>query len=598
MDTGSTPVYSTWKTLQKCDVFSIYTVYYYIGTKELITMENTTTQVTTENMPQNTKTTAAMAVVGTILQTINRLLEKYGLYCFAAAVLLLNYSLAFDNVVWGDEAFSGGTIYGTDLYGIFQRIYYWDSHPPLYYYWLRLWADIFGYTTPVYHFASLFPFTVGIVMAVTLFKKNFGTIPAAFFVLLSGLSAPCAEYNLEIRMYALVFLELLVCAWCSYFIVNNNSRKLFWILLTLFGVAAAYTHYYGLVVSGILLFVTGLIYFLRNRGRTWLYGVIAIIAYILLYSPWLVVFVRQTMSVGNSWWMSDIAPLNVLTELLFCGADMRTLLMPFTIGMSLLILVIESELLHLSLPGGSRGISWQINKPGTGKWSKELYGIVLFWSVIALTILFTYVASLIINPLTVARYMYPLVPMVLFILMLCIRRLLAYGKVAWGREEYGSFPEVSKSDAILLVNPKSAGWSRTVLGLVAAGFAVMLVIGLFDFKEYRSIVKTQDVETGKVLEIVGEPDKEAVFTATGVKHLSWTVLSYYYPDNQIYGDLPDEIDTDADEIWAFIGSDIFAESLENSIQQMLAKGYAVEEYKGYWMGKYGCDLYHFTKNNE
>jgi len=34
---------------------------------------------------------------------------------------MLNFSLAFDNVVWGDEAFSGNTICNTNLYGIFQR---------------------------------------------------------------------------------------------------------------------------------------------------------------------------------------------------------------------------------------------------------------------------------------------------------------------------------------------------------------------------------------------------------------------------------------------------------------------------------------------
>ena len=378
---------------------------------------------------QGRKRYEIMQKQSTIMRIFKAFLEKYALYCFTVAVLFLNYSLAFDNVVWGDEAFSGNIIRGTDLYGIFQRIYYWDSHPPLYYYWLRIWADIFGYTTPVYHFASLFPFTVGVIMALTFFRKKFGTIPAAFFILLSGLSAPCAEYNQEIRMYALVFMELVICAYCSYRILENSSKKIFWVIFTLCGVAAAYTHYFGLVVSGILLFLTSLFYYFQNRDKTWLYGVITIISYIVLYSPWLVVFCRQIMNVSNSWWLSDIAPLSTLTRVLFCGENIRSILMPLTIVLSIIIFLAESNVVTLSLAKGNNIVSWKFSKPDTKGWSRELYAILLYWSTIVITIVFTYVTSVIINPLTVERYMYPLVPMTLFILMLCIRRILAYGKV-------------------------------------------------------------------------------------------------------------------------------------------------------------------------
>ena len=149
-----------------------------------------------------------------MIEKINRLIDKIGVYLLASGVSVLNISIAFDHVVWGDEAYSQMAIINCDLYGIFQRIYYWDSHPPLYYYYLRFFADVFGYKTSVYHIASLVPFLIGIVLACTLIKKHLGSIPAAFFILVSGLSASCCEYNLEIRMYSLVFMFVLLCLLC------------------------------------------------------------------------------------------------------------------------------------------------------------------------------------------------------------------------------------------------------------------------------------------------------------------------------------------------------------------------------------------------
>lgn len=520
---------------------------------------------------------------------MNRLVEKYGLYCLAIVVIILNASLAFDNVVWGDEAFSGNTIRGTNLYGIFERIYYWDSHPPLYYYWLRFMASIFGYKTYVYHFASIVPFVVGVIMAVTVFKKELGKIPAAFFIVLSGLSAPCAEYNLEIRMYALVFMELLICAFCSYKIMETGHKKSVWVILTIFSVAAAYTHYFGLVVSGILLFVTTLFNFLRSKKC--FYGINSILTYIALYIPWLVVFFMQAKRVGNGWWLEEIAGLSVLTNVIFCGENLKKILMAVTVILSLVIFVKESEMIYLSLEEDKDTVSWKFMRPSIKNWSLELYAILLFWTVIILTIIFTYVASVILNPITVARYMYPLVPLTLFILMLCIRRILAYGRIKWGSQEYGFVQEEKREKQIFLFNTESILWKRLIFALITGLFMIIMVIALFDFKYYRSVSKTQEVQTQKIISIIGEPNEDAVFTATGVKHLSWTVLPYYYPANKVLDCLPNEVDSEVDDIWAFVG---FAMS-DEAIAEMEANGYSMEVHMDLWLGKYGCNLYHFYR---
>nr|MDE6926038.1 hypothetical protein [Acetatifactor sp.] len=116
------------------------------------------------------------------------------IWLLAVLVVCLNVVLMFDNVLWGDEAFSANAV-GGSWGGILQVLYYWDCHPPLYYYWLKLFGDLFGHTAPVFHLASLVPFVAGILWALTFFRKKYGNVPAAFFIMISGLGAACLEYN-------------------------------------------------------------------------------------------------------------------------------------------------------------------------------------------------------------------------------------------------------------------------------------------------------------------------------------------------------------------------------------------------------------------
>ena len=169
----------------------------------------------------------------------------------AILVVCLNFSMMSDRVLWGDEAFSANTAH-KDVDGILQVLYYWDNHPPLYYYWLKLFGTLFGYKVPVFHLASLVPFVIGIVLALTVVRKHFGLLPATFFVMISGLGQACLEYNLEVRMYALAFLCVMGCFYCSYRVIADGNRKT-WAGMVLWALAAAYSHYYALVAVGLSL---------------------------------------------------------------------------------------------------------------------------------------------------------------------------------------------------------------------------------------------------------------------------------------------------------------------------------------------------------
>lgn len=497
------------------------------------------------------------------------------LFLFGMVVLLLNWSLAFDNVVWGDEAFSGITVRDTGAFGIFQRVFYLDSHPPLYYYFLKLVTLILGNSTVAYHMASLIPFTLGILVILFVVRKHFGNITSAFFIAISGLAAANVEYNLEIRMYSLVFFFVLMCALFSYCTLHSD-KKIYWVFLTLFGVLAAYTHYFGLVTTGIFLFCTSVAYYLNHRGRSWLRGVISICSYLLLYAPWMYVFVIRLKIVASDWWLTEISGLNVMTTILFCGVNMRRILLPALLILTCIVLVSKTGILQISFDNTKNAVRWHFAKPELTENSADICGILICCFTMILTVGFTYVASLLINPLTVERYMYPLVPIMLYQFMLCLKVLLT--------------PVVSNARPALFDRTGSF-YKNTVLLVISLLFILVLCQGLSDYRQYRSLTKVHNEHTTALLETIGEPAEDTVFIGRAVQHLGWTVLKYYYPDNTILEDSPTEIEGNPPEIWAFLGYD----GTETNLA-MAERGYSVECFEDIWFGKYNCNLYHYTLN--
>ena len=185
--------------------------------------------------------------------------------------------------------------------------------------------------------------------------------------------------------------------------------------------------------------------------------------------------------------------------------------------------------------------------------------------------------------------MYPLIPQMLFILMLGIRRILAYGHVRWGTQKYYNSQNELPAGLFATESKKKL---RVCFSLITVVFLIILTIGLFDFKYYRSVSKTQNAQTEFILYTIGEPTEDTVFTAANVQHLSWTVLQYYFPNNPIYACMPNEVQEDADHIWTFLGNDIS----ESTLDAMESKGYSVNEYKAVLMCKYSCNVYHFYKD--
>ncbi|MBQ3890847.1 MAG: glycosyltransferase family 39 protein [Lachnospiraceae bacterium] len=491
-------------------------------------------------------------------------LLKYGVYIAALAVVLLNVSLIFDNVLWGDEAFSGNVIRGTDYKGLYERVYYLENHPILYYAYLKIFYEIFGQVSWIYHLASVIPFIVGIILCVTVIKKHLGSIPSYFFIFITGLSATCVEYNLEIRMYALCFAFILIATLFSIKIFEKE-KKSYWVWLVIFSVLSAYTHYYGLVTSGILVFSVSLVYFLKNRGKTYLYGIISIASYIVLYLPWLPIFFIQTGRVKNNWWADKPEKLsNVIRFLLGGGRTSKILTIVAIIAVLFYLNKIFNVLVFKKIDKRSVNVSLNISLTKKENLDYLDYSLFSFALTSVLVISFAYLVCLIINPILEIRYMHPLMPVVLVGLVILIKKFVKDEKKV-----------------------------TTRLFIIGVLLILLFGAGLLDFKHFRSVTKVEEANTEEILNIVGTPSEDAVFTSAGVKHLAWTVLKYYYPDNEVFDEKPYNLEGDFREIWAYLDPVLY----DDELALMKEKGYEVTEYLDKWMGKYHCHLYHFEKRN-
>ena len=93
--------------------------------------------------------------------------------------------------------------------------------------------------------------------------------------------------------------------------------------MVLWALAAAYSHYYALVAVGIMMFFTGVAVWIKYRWKTWIKGVLAIVAFFIGYAPWLYFFYAGLKNVSRGWWMTEILGLDQSLEIVMGGRGMN-----------------------------------------------------------------------------------------------------------------------------------------------------------------------------------------------------------------------------------------------------------------------------------
>lgn len=233
-------------------------------------------------------------------------IEKYILFAVIMVGCFLRFFYLDINSLWSDEIFSLQV--SDPALSFLQAAQMWRSdpgHPPVYYFLLYYYFDVFPYT-PFYARALSAIFGVlgvGVTFLVlrNLWDKRTGLVGAA----LLAVHNYHFFYSQEVRSYALVYLFSALTLW---FLIRANKKPdlVNTIFAGVFMALGCFTHYFGLLYTG-LIFLSLLLVF-RQRifsDKRWVLYVGVIFAIVI--SPW-AVWVLEDFS-GTSQLWTDTMPL-------------------------------------------------------------------------------------------------------------------------------------------------------------------------------------------------------------------------------------------------------------------------------------------------
>lgn len=229
--------------------------------------------------------------------------------------------------LWHDEAFSALLI----KYNWSEMMYRigLDVHPPMYYIFLRIWADIFGHSLFALRGMSVFFGVSTIIVSYFfvnyVFQNKRAAIIAAVLIAVNPFQV---QYVTEARMYTMGAFFAVAAAFAlaaalrnqTAFYVNAGNeflqkqlRKNFIIYYALFVVCSAiliYTHYYLLFTVAALGSYAVLYCIIKYKTDIKKYGwvVLSGIAILASFIPWLKIFLFQFKQVGGGYW---IPPMNI-----------------------------------------------------------------------------------------------------------------------------------------------------------------------------------------------------------------------------------------------------------------------------------------------
>lgn len=336
--------------------------------------------------------------------------EWLGLLFLAASVVMLGVSvrLCFADGIWYDELYTMGLTGRSlqDLTALTAR----DVHPPFYYYYVKVlqllckaaYADV--NVIVVSKIASVLPLIGMCGYAVTKVRKHFGTLCAGIFIFCVIAMPNMSQYTVEIRMYTLAMF-LVTAAFLHAYEIICSHKKRDWVCLTVYGILAAYTHYFACVAVAVIyvLLLAYLIYervYAKKKGaeyaveepflKPW---ILAVVACVIAYVPWMFVVIKQVSQVKESYW---ILPL---TWRIF-GSCVKFLMKPLFGGST--FQVVAAVVLFVVYVGLWGYALWKDREK-----KKESFLLLAGTGVLAGVVLFGVVASFLLRPIFITRYMLP-----------------------------------------------------------------------------------------------------------------------------------------------------------------------------------------------
>lgn len=333
----------------------------------------------------------------------------------AAAMIMMVCQTGTDDI-WYDEVFSVcfAKMRLTELLAMTAR----DVHPPLYYIYLKFFTwlacAVFGegiFVTAA-KCASVLPWVVIIVFALTYIRKNRGDFVAGLFAFFVTTMPQLGNYYVEIRMYSFALLLIMLSGLAAFEIAKAETCKIniHWFVFFVAGILTAYTQYYACI--GIIGEYIGLILVLLIEKRTdYIKRIIRIIACgvlsAILYLPWLPVLFKQYNNISGSYW---IQPLT-LRSIAGC---MKFIMLPVADKVKLSYLLAGIAILILAVT-----VLLYIKK----EFKKAIADLLICVMPLMIVVLSGFILSALGTPIFVYRYMIPVLGLFWLFCAICIDKL-------------------------------------------------------------------------------------------------------------------------------------------------------------------------------
>ena len=245
---------------------------------------------------------------------------------------------AFHTNIWYDEAYT--VAMETHSFYEIWTIGSNDVHPVLYYFMLKFVNLLFGTNILAYRLFSVLPVIILGILGFTHIRKDFGEKTGLVFTFLVFFLPGLTRYTTEIRMYSWAMLFASVTAIYAYRLYKDKLVIKNLCLFGIFSLACAYTHYFGLMTSGIinLMLFIYLIKNIKEKKKDFLMFIICAIIQVALYLPWFMIFISQTTSVvENGFWITLKFP-DTLLEVLTVEFVGRSYIMRYIVIIPIILL--------------------------------------------------------------------------------------------------------------------------------------------------------------------------------------------------------------------------------------------------------------------
>lgn len=321
---------------------------------------------------------------------------SYWLTIAGAAVLYA--AMALSDNIWADEAYTFAMLRHSfsEIWAITAA----DVHPPLYYFLAKLFTMPFGYSQISVRLFSGLCYLLIVAIGGKEIQKYFDQTAGLLFMVLFTLYPFSLEHATEARMYPLAALAVFLCALFAYRAWRENRLR-DWIGFALAGVCGAYTHYFALVSIAFLYGLLFLCCLIKKRAlvKPW---IIASLASVCLYLPWLKCFVEQlAFKVNNEYWIAPISASDLFQYALSVLHANGHSVFPLFFGLLMVFLVVFLAM------------------------RKDIVALLALL-IPLLTLLLGIAVSLLVRPIFIIRYLVPCGPLLIF--------FVAYGMSRLGKD--------------------------------------------------------------------------------------------------------------------------------------------------------------------